>query len=234
MTRPLVSILLPTRNRLNNLKRLYESVCDTTSQMPEISVYADEDSESAELAKSLGMVVTLGTHRIMLSDMWNVAYWAATGDILMLCGDDIVFRSKNWDVRVVETFETCPDKIVFVHGDDLAFGGRNSGTHGFLHRTWVELIGYFTPPIFSADYCDTWINYVANQLHRRVFLPDVITEHMHPGVGKAAMDQVYRDGRERVERDRVGEIYERSLPERQRDVELLTKYIVDRWAAIWN
>ena len=58
MMRPLISILLPTRNRPHNLKRLYESVRATASQMPEFSVYADEDPASAELARSLGMVVT--------------------------------------------------------------------------------------------------------------------------------------------------------------------------------
>jgi hypothetical protein len=198
--------------------------------MPEISVYADEDPESAELAKSLGMVVTLGTHRILLSDMWNVAYRAARGDILMLCGDDIVFRSRNWDVRVVEAFEACPDKILFVHGDDMACGRGGHGTHGFLHRTWVELVGYFTPPIFSSDYCDIWLNYVANALGRRVFLSDVITDHMHPVVGKAKMDSVYEEGRARASRDHVKEVYERSLPDRQRDIEVLARYIADRGA----
>ena len=229
--RPLISILLPTRNRPHNLKRLYESVRATASQMPEFSVYADEDPASAELARSLGMVVTLGTRRILLSDMWNVAYRAATGDILMLCGDDIIFRTPNWDVWVREAFAAYPDKIAFVYGDDLAHG-RKHGTHGFLHRTWVELIGYFTPPIFSFGYCDTWLNDVAEELGRRVFLPDVVTEHMHPFWGKAEMDSVYRDGIERHDRDRVGELYQRTLPERQRDVRILARYIEERRAAV--
>ena len=50
--------------------------------------------------------------------MWNRCYEISSGDIVMHCGDDIRFRTKGWDTKVLNKFKEYKDKIVLVYGDD--------------------------------------------------------------------------------------------------------------------
>jgi hypothetical protein len=162
-----------------------------------------------------GHVVT--GERIVLSEMWNVCAKAALNDVMMHCGDDIIFRSNGWDQRVLDTFDDCDDKILFVHGNDLSQQGQ-LGTHGFLHRRWTDAVGYFVPPYFSSDMNDLWLTEVADTLGRRCYLSDVITEHMHPLFGKGEWDQTHQERLTRHSRDDVAALYQRLAPERANDV----------------
>jgi hypothetical protein len=51
-----------------------------------------------------------------------------------------------------------------------------------------------------------------------VFLPDVFTEHMHPAVGKAEIDQTHADRLARHSQDGVDGLWSQLLPKRQEDV----------------
>lgn len=234
-TEPLkISILCPTRGRPENVKRLMESIASMSAEMPEIVLYVDEDDETMEpwaftghdnpWLEKLGdkLKVCYGSRRL-LSECWNVCAKVATGDILMHAGDDIIFQTKHWDVMVQNAFRSVPDKIIFVHGDDGHFG-KQFGTHGLIHRKWMEATGYFVPPYFSSDFNDTWLNDVANALGRRVYLP-FKTEHMHPLFGKAEWDTTHKERLARHQADKVDELYASKAPERAADVEKLKAVI---------
>jgi hypothetical protein len=158
--------------------------------------------------------------RILLSEAWNQCYRRAGGQILMHAGDDIRFLTPGWDETVRQAFAESEDKILFVHGDDLGPHGQTFGTHGFVHRRWVETIGYFVPPLFSSDWNDVWLNEVAEKIRRRVLLP-FVTEHLHYTFGKAERDQTHADREERGERDGVVDLYKSTAAERERDAEKL-------------
>lgn len=228
-----ISILVPTRGRPENIKRLYKSVCDTAfdSSQIEFVFYVDEDDKTSfDTIKSLGGIPVLVGPRIILSKMWNECAAIARGDIMMHCGDDIIFRSQHWDKLVIEKFDESKDKILFVHGDDGHWGGQ-FGTHGFIHKNWMDTVGYFVPPYFSSDYNDTWLNEVANIIKRRVYIPEIVTEHMHfnimdeQGRPKGALDQTHADRIQRHNEDGVEEIYKSKEVERVADVEKLLVFI---------
>jgi hypothetical protein len=156
--------------------------------------------------------------------MWNECWRHAHGPILMHCGDDIVFRTQGWDTMVRNVFERYPDRIVFVHGDDGYWQDR-LGTHGFLHHRWTEAVGTFCPPYFSSDYNDAWFTEVARELDRKVYLPDLLTEHLHPAFGKAPMDQTHLERIERGRRDNVDQRYIDLAPERAEWVTTLREWM---------
>jgi hypothetical protein len=158
--------------------------------------------------------------RCLLSDAWNECYVHSSGDIVMHCGDDITFNTAGWDTQVEEAFAACPDRILFVHGDDLGPHGHEFGTHGFLHRNWVDTIGYFVPPLFSSDWNDVWLNEVANELGRRRSLP-FVTEHHHYTFGKAERDVTHAEREERGDIDGVESLYRGTKGFRDLDVEKL-------------
>jgi hypothetical protein len=148
--------------------------------------------------------------------MWNECYARANGNILMHCGDDIVFRTPSWDTIVRETFAQSTDKILLVHGDDMTPNTDALATHGFLHRRWVETVGYFVPPLFSSDWNDVWLTEVADMIGRRVKIP-IVTEHMHYSFGKAERDANTNEREERGLRDKVVELFESTKADRIRD-----------------
>jgi hypothetical protein len=158
--------------------------------------------------------------RIVMSDMWNALIPDANGEILMLAADDLVFRSLGWDLMVGRAFADCEDRILYAHGDDLSGAGQFYGTHGFVHRRWIDTLGYFSGPGFSADFADLWVTQIAEFIGRRRYLP-MITEHQHHVFGKAACDDTYRETVERLTRDNTPAVYRDRLPERVNDAQKL-------------
>ncbi|HJS83553.1 MAG TPA: hypothetical protein VJ742_12040 [Nitrososphaera sp.] len=222
------------------MKRLITSILDTASNPDNIECifYIDQDDNSYNTGgKRPVSILTERTHRggvwahwitgsrIVLSEMWNVCYKHAKGPYYMHCGDDLIFRTEDWDTKLIAGFDPYPDKIAFVFADDGSDWGKTMGTHGVLHKNWVDTVGYFVPPYFSSDYNDTWLNDVAEMIGRKVFVPGVYNEHMHYSFGKAELDQTHAERLERHARDNVAQIYEDMLPQRQEDAQKLRAFI---------
>lgn len=222
----MISILLPTRNRPDNIVRLIDSIqrtADNPSGIEVIIAIDEDDTSYEELFDSPRQNTTIfKTGRQVLSKYWNDCYEKSRGDILMHCGDDIIFRTKGWDTAVKDTFAEYPDNIVFVFGNDGSPHNGNFGTHGFIHRRWAETVGYFVPPYFSSDYNDTWLNDVAKMIDRHRHIP-ILTEHMHPDMGKAELDATHRERIDRHQRDNVGQLYSDKAAEREADANKLRR-----------
>lgn len=214
----MISLLCPTRNRPGNVARMMASARATASGPLEFVFYTDSDAPLPERITSAPDAVTIRGERIVLSAMWNECAAKASADIMMQCDDEVIFRSQGWDTMVLAAFGTIPDMIAFVHGRDLYQPDGTFGTLGFLHRRWVDTVGYFTPPYFSCDYGDTWLNDVSNALGRRVYLRDVITEHCHPIAGKGTWDQTHLERLARGRQDNVAGLYESLASGRAADV----------------
>jgi glycosyltransferase involved in cell wall biosynthesis len=220
-----ISIVLPTRNRPESLERLYLSAMTTAAhpENVEFCVYVDDDDartiEKLNLLNKPNIQATIGP-RVVLSSMWDIAAKKATGEVFLQSGDDCIFRSWNWDVYVAAAFRGSSDRLIVVHGRDGLHDDK-FGTHPFIHRRWIDTVGYFIAPYFSSDYGDTWLNDLANALGRRVYIPEVYTEHMHPLAKKANWDQTHLDRLARGKADDVDKLYASLEAERSRDVEKL-------------
>jgi hypothetical protein len=215
-----ISVLCPTRNRPDNVRRLLASGRGTATGPVQYVFYCDSDALLPADVAMAPDVITVAGPRIVLSDMWNKCAEHAEGDVFMQCGDDIIFRTPAWDATVYSVLARYPDKIVFVYGRD-GLHAPDFGTHGFVHRRWYETLGYFTPPYFSSDYGDTWLNDLAKRVGRHVHVTEILTEHMHPVAGKADWDQTHQERLARRTRDNVASIWARTTPEREADARKL-------------
>jgi hypothetical protein len=130
------------------------------------------------------------------SDLWNVAYEYCSGDIVMLCADDLIFRSPGWDVAVAAEFAEVSDGILHCWCND-GTPHTEIATHPFVSRRWVEAAGTFTPPYYEQWYADTWLLCLALLVERSVYLSDVLIEHQHVQYGTAPDDETYRRGAEK-------------------------------------
>jgi hypothetical protein len=225
-----ISILVPSRGRPGGWQDMIVSAISTATypRHLEVVTWLDADDPSLrdyqELADELNspQLQLLIGDRILLSKAWNECAECARGDLLMHAGDDIRFQTIGWDVQVRREFARYDDRILFVYGDDLGPNGRVFGTHGIVHRRWVETLGYFVPPLFSSDWNDVWLNDVATMLDRCVFLP-FVTEHLHPYFGKGEYDLTHQEREQRGAADDVIGLYKRTARERELDAEKLRR-----------
>lgn len=229
-----ISIIVPTKNRATSVMELVESIYVTSDNFEKVEIcfYIDPDDRNSEecilhLINLCGKNIkyTSSQEKLNLSQMWNYAYDnISTGEIIMLCADDIRFRSKSWDTAVKNEFASVDDKILVLFGDDLLQNERLA-THSFVHRRWIEVSGFWLPPYFCADYVDTWIDEVARNIKRLVYLPYVITEHMHYSINKSAFDENTAKRLENKERENPGKIYKEKHEERTKQSKKLLEYI---------
>lgn len=224
-----ISLLVPTRQRKQMFLEFYNSAMELANHpgLVEVVYYTDDDDNSYD---DLDLFNAIHCHggRIILSEMWNKCWEAATGEIFGHMGDDILFRTEGWDDVVRNLFAEYPDRIAFMYGDDRNEESQRNefGTHGFIHKNWTDVIGRFVPPYFSSDYNDTWFNDVAIEIGRRFQIP-IVTEHMHFSLGKSEKDQNTIDRLARHEKDHPEGIYNsrEKRVERQDEIEKLRQFI---------
>ena len=228
----MISLLLPTRKRPERLIETVNSAIATTRPGEiEILCYVTNDDHSYNglvRTKAVSASFIRGPRRTF-SDLWNALVPFAAGDIFMLCADDVMFRTAGWPAIVEQAYADCPDKILCVHGDDLHPNGKNFATLPFVSRKWVETLGYFTPDGFTCDWCDTWIQDIADMIGRKRLLP-IVTEHVHPFWGKAAMDETYNEGQINRIKDPNTRRYTQRFSERQADAEKLRAVMDKSWS----
>lgn len=227
----MISILCPTRGRPTQFQQMCQSMYETALAYDdvmmaagfEVVAYLDGDDVTRDgyYDTPFWFVRFVEGARICLSDMWNRCAEAAHGDILMQCGDDIRFRTKGWNQLVEDVFANYTDGIAFVHGRDLSPNDGVHGTHGFVTRRWYETVGYMVPDGFVSDYSDTWMNDLANRVGRRVYVEELVTEHLHFTLGKADIDQTTQDRIARHNVERPDLRYRETEPQRAADADKL-------------
>ncbi len=235
-----IGILCPTRQRVDWTKRMIESCLDTASEPDHIKIVLRLDMDDFESHPGYTKLVRVGVDKILkgpgkcLSLLWNDAYdlLGESTQINQHSGDDLIFRTKDWDGAVRDTARQFPNKVGMVYLDD---GLQHEGlaTHGFYSRKWSETIGYFCPPYFSHDYNDTWLTFLGKNIQAQgfpkacVYRGDKLIEHMHctapdgKGGTKAPVDDVYKLAHMRKARQDCDPIYHEKLPARKKDVEKL-------------
>ena len=124
---------------------------------------------------------------------WNQMAEQSKGDIVMLAGDDIQFQTSNWDLEVEKVFDIFKDKICMVIPWDANGKGKGvqhkdktvpvivedepiGAPHFFVHKNWIDTLGYFAPPFFWHWYVDSYTQAVSRKLKRCVLLPYVIVK----------------------------------------------------------
>jgi hypothetical protein len=173
------------------MERLWTSATETADAPDKIELvfYLDDDDEVGiekyhEMRKAgKNVVAAQGPRQEIGSQMWNEAYKKATGEILMLASDDIVFRTSSWDTMTLAWFYRSPDRIRYVWGHDGSRYHRRWGTHGFVHQNWVKAVGYFAPPLTFYG-IDDWFTVTARKTGRAHFIGEMSIEHMHWSYGK--------------------------------------------------
>lgn len=204
----MISLILPTRERVSRLTEFLNSVLATVSDSKHIEVILYVDDDDLDTAnfdyphKQLCIKKIILPHNTM--GFCNTeCYRHASYNIIMLVNDDIIIRTKNWDKIIIDTVARFSDDIYLMYPNDL-FKGKKLAAFPILSRRYCELVGSPFPEIYKGAFIDSEIFEIFHRLkylgdNRIVYLENVIFEHMHYRLKKSVFDMTYR------KRDRFGD-----------------------------
>lgn len=182
---PVFSIIVPTRERPDGLRRLLDSFAVTTTRphAVEVVLVVDaDDNQSKEFAYDRIPLKRVVVQPGLNMGALNLAgYEASTGDYIMLLNDDVIVRTRGWDEKVGAAFKTFNDGIVLVHVNDKIFEEKLC-TFPFLSRNYCDIAGGICPRDYVRYRIDDHIYNVFNLLsvlgkNRILYLPEVVFEH---------------------------------------------------------
>ena len=199
----MIAILTPTRGRPERFAEMVEETCATAEGVVRIYCGLDDDDPGRRR-----YIDDERVHTIIVGPRKRLAGWTndlaalAIGDgadILAFFGDDHRPRTRGWDRHVHAAFDRMGAGLVY-----CADGLQNERlpTAPFWSASVIKTLGWFFPPVLKHMFADDYWLRLANDLDRRVYLPDVLIEHMHPSAGKAEMDDVYRTNDTHIDADR--------------------------------
>lgn len=186
----LISLLTPTRERVDKCCRYLQSVVETTFNPRQIEAlfYVDDDDPQVEeyqdrlpkLGDRLARVEVVVGPFITVSKSWNVLANKADGDVLCMGNDDLVYlqdRKEPWDGRLLN--EMAAWKREHKHSiwcmwfDDGMPNCKKWPIFPMISRDYYETLGYFAPDVGFRFFCnDTWVGEVSKLADCQHFIAD--------------------------------------------------------------
>lgn len=190
-----ISVICPSRGRPDRWARMVLSAHDLAASPARVNfiVLVDaDDPRVAEYVNSARVWTTVLVNRENRSApaLYNeLACRHAGGELVVAASDDVVFRTRGWDLELDRFRAQFPDGLAVDYFDD----GRNRDKceHFVASRAWIDAVGYFMWPQYEHFCADTHVGEIARQAGRLRYLRGVVLEHCHFKYGKAAKDETY-------------------------------------------
>lgn len=185
-------VLVPSRTRPDNIRRLIEAWSETGA-VADLRVLVDSDDPSLDEYRAIRgpsfYSLNVGP-RQRIGPLLNAfaPMVADFFDVVGFMGDDHVPRTPGWDARIAEA--SSPWSVVY--GNDL-FQGERIPTAVFMGSALIRELGYFNPPGCQHLFLDNAWKHYGEALGTLAYLPDVVIEHVHYMAGKSTEDALYRE-----------------------------------------
>jgi hypothetical protein len=230
-----ISILVPTRERMNNRLTLLFSILTTVNDINNVNVYygVDKDDPTLEIIKKVSNAIPClkvieienNGQFLGLGKLWNILVENSTEEIISMIGDDMVFKTKDWDLKILEEFKNgLADNIKAVHCNDDCHGAKLA-VNLFCHRKYADIMGGFMREEFKINWVDQWLHQMFSAFNRLTYRGDIMIEHRHWVLGKNVHDKTA----ERMATADVNKISDKLWytlkDERIKDVEKLSAYL---------
>lgn len=198
----MISLCLATRQRPEHFLKLCSTALYFADHPENIEfvTYHDVDDRTEYYYVGNHKEV-FGPRSIDIFAMANECQKVATGPIYMFTADDFYFESNHWDTKILDVFDKYDDKIVLVCPEGKYWKNWRFSPVGFLHKNWVDTVGYLLPQYDGGQAADRWVNELARSINRRVRLEDVIITHEN------VKDQLHHEKNKRGLRNHWSEKY---------------------------
>lgn len=223
-----ISVIIPTRKRIDPLVTTIKSLLDNISQDNDIEILLRFDEDDMNTLYSVKQKVDDAAQYATTKYNGNIKYFIgqkydyaglhryvnelaimADGDWLMMMNDDAMMQTKNWDKEI----EKYNNQMVFL--DSHTNHNRFSMIFPIIPRKIIDIWGHFS----LSRHNDGWINDIGNMLGINIVTPINILHDSEELTGHNA-DETWKN--------RVGEpVYANPEDEtlRKYDAKLLKKYI---------
>lgn len=151
-----ITVLIPTRHRTHRLRTLIDSYRKTTENDEHCSELLfrvdDDDAPTRDLLDAEKLAYRAGSRLNGYSSLplfFNELAAVATGDVLMLGNDDMVFRTPGWATKILASANQYPDGLF-----DLGVRTHNEGHYPFatVAKAVRDRLGHVADPqIFWVD-----------------------------------------------------------------------------------
>jgi hypothetical protein len=231
-----ISLLVPSRERLNLKLTLISSIITTVNNIDNIELIfgIDEDDPTLEIAQKISqaipfvkIIIIKNNHKFIgINKIWNLLYPHAKNDILGYIGDDMIFKTPNWDIEIVKEFkEGFADKIQLVHCYDGHRTRDEICVNAFLHKKYTEILGYMCREEFLINWSDQWMYQTFKAFNRIKYRPDIHIHHNHWIYGNRKQDNVANrmlsDNKDKIS----DKLWYELTDQRVEDVKKLSKYL---------
>jgi len=185
-------VLVPSRNRPQNIADLIKAFDDTKTESDLIVIVDDNEPEmDAYLQLGCDIFVVEKRGKGMAKPLnFAAKHFAHKYRHFAFLGDDHRPRTKNWDVAFINALDKLETGLVY--GNDL-LQGENLPTAIAMTGDIVNALGGMVPPEMIHLYLDNFWMRLGNDLNSLRYMPEIIIEHLHPIAGKAKWDQGYKD-----------------------------------------
>lgn len=168
---PKVSVLMPSRNRVEMAKQSIDSLGEGDY---EVLMYVDADDNQLEDYKELA---ALNTDKVRLYVKMRVGYDGfhtminflsskAHGDWLMLWNDDAVMQTPNWTSLLPEA--TKPEVVNIFSPSPIM------NWFPLISRQLFHLIGHYS----HSSHCDSWVQDLANATDIHTYVGGIQMQHL--------------------------------------------------------
>ena len=199
MTHPQLLMLVPSRSRPDNARRLAQACCDTASSVRlVVGIDADDPTSDEYLACAADPDNRLTVWVIPAREPRRPGMVAAVNDLCAqfiadhpfvgFMGDDHLPRTQHWDCTLCDAIRAQGGGIAY--GNDL-IQREKLPTAVVMDAQIPRRLGYFAPPALAHLYVDNaWLDW-GKGLGKVSYFDDVIIEHLHPVASKAPWDPGY-------------------------------------------
>lgn len=193
-----LAILVPTRGRPHNLKRLAAAAKETC--VSDYTIFARVDDDDTSKYPKLDNVEYVVGPRIFFSKSVNeVADIASERGYshLAILGDDVVPSTKGWDATLMNA---VPDMGVAYGSDGLEnLHGSDLPTHVVVPTKMYDILGWIALPTLRHLFCDNvWRE--LGKMTDFVYFPDIKLTHLHRWNKTAPDDKTYQEANDKEKR----------------------------------
>jgi len=186
----MIDLLCPTYGRPERMATMYKSAKDTAELPKDVVVWAAiEEDDAQRYNYKVGLhfdCIVIGKWGYA-APAWNTLVKHSNGAIIHQTADDLIFRTRGWDLKVRDHFCEQPFKVLH-YKDDLR--DERMALNAFVSREFVKRIGYIDPELWHF-FSDTHLEEIGRLAGTLVYDPTIHITQAHFKNSLAPFDATY-------------------------------------------
>ena len=195
----IISVILPTRCRPIQAKKFLESLYINSHQPDQVELIIcidDDDDSYNNFHTYFEKTIILRSPRTGMGQITYEGICKSKGEIILLCNDDVIVKTKGWDDEFRKIHRFFPDHIYLMSPNDENKSNSLFVFPTFSRKLFNLLCDY--PRIYKGAFIDTHLHEIFKSLKykghdRIVFLEHIRFTHNHFRVTGEKPDKTYLD-----------------------------------------